>query len=334
MKRLFLLLGFLFFASPAHATNAVYVSQSGAGVQSGVSCLTAVPASYFNSSANWNGSPTGIQIGPNTTVHLCGTISSTLIAQGSGAAGNPIIILFEPGAKISQPICPATGCLNLDGKTDITVDGNGVLDSFGHLQTVNGIIESTANGSAFPGRTANSRCAEADSSNRVTFQKIEVQNCYVHVVSPLDTTPSAPDPTGIHAAGALTFKVLHSIIHDANWAIYAGNGVGPIEVGWTEIYNIDHGLAVGVINENFVGVSFHDNHVHDLVNWDTTATACSGNPCYHHDGTHMFKTPGGTGNISQIVISSSLFDGDWGIYNTAMNFTELQSGDQTMYNNS
>jgi hypothetical protein len=322
---------FLAIAKVFGVGNAVYIAQAAAGANDGTSCANAKIATYFNTIGNWSATPSGIQIGPDTIVHLCGVISTTLTAQGNGSSGHPVIILFETGAKLSQAVCPATGCLNLDSHTDFTVDGGGAVDAFGHLQTTNGIIESTANGSSLANQVAASRCAEADSSTRVTFQNILVQNCYVHVVSPLDTAPSAPDPTAIHAAGAITFKVLHSIIHDANWAVYTGNGVGPVEVGWTEMYNIDHGLAVGVVTESFVGVTFHDNRVHDPVNWDTTLTACGGNPCYHHDGVHLFKTS--TGHINSIAIYNNVFDGDWGQFTTAQVYNELSDGDETLYNN-
>ena len=104
------------------SANDVYISQSGSGGANGSSCSNAYPASFFNSSANWGAAET--QIGPGTTAHLCGTIGTSLTAQGNGASGNPVTILFESGAKLSQPVCNAmTGCLSLNGRSFMVVDG-------------------------------------------------------------------------------------------------------------------------------------------------------------------------------------------------------------------
>ena len=314
--------------NPAPSGTNFYIANSSAGSGTGADCANALSYTFFNNSANWGGGSG--HIAPASNVHVCGTISNTLTVAGNGSNGSPVALVFESGGKLSQAVCPFTGCLNIDGHSDIYVDGFGTVDGFGHLSTPQGTIEATANGSTLANQVANSRCIQADSSIRVTITRLLVQNCYVHTLT-TDTVPSAPDPTAIHAAGAQTFKVMNSIIHDANWAVYGGNGVGPIEVGFTELYHIDHGLAVGVVNETFTGASLHDSHMHDPANWDTTLTACSGNPCYHHDGTHMYRV--GTGHIYNINTYNNVFDGDWGDFTTAQIYTELADGTQNIWNN-
>src|ERR1017187_2879848 len=71
----------------------VYVAQTAAGSANGSSCANAYALTFFNTSVNW-GSGTS-QIGAGTTVHLCGTISSPLSAQGSGISGSPVTIVFD-----------------------------------------------------------------------------------------------------------------------------------------------------------------------------------------------------------------------------------------------
>src|SRR5882724_11123833 len=116
------------------SANDIYIGQSGSGGANGSSCSNAYPASFFNTSSNWGSADT--QIGPGTTAHLCGTIGTSLTAQGNGVSGNLVTILFEAGAKLSQPVCNAmTGCLSLNGRNYVTVDGGS-----------NGVIENTANG--------------------------------------------------------------------------------------------------------------------------------------------------------------------------------------------
>lgn len=121
--------------------NAVYIAQTQQGTGSGLDAADAKAVTYFNTGSNWtSGTPTGIQIGPGTTVHLCGTISTPLTVQGSGASGNPVTIFFEPNAVMSAaswPLNPSTGAVGLGAAINgyvvdyITVDGgtNGQINA-------------------------------------------------------------------------------------------------------------------------------------------------------------------------------------------------------------
>src|SRR4029450_8622175 len=99
MRRLLLLLALVLLpALPAYA-NDVYITQAGAGTQAGTSCANAKPLSYFNTAANWSATPTGILIGPDTTVHVCGTNTvaggaNALDVKGSGTSGHPVTVFF------------------------------------------------------------------------------------------------------------------------------------------------------------------------------------------------------------------------------------------------
>jgi len=72
----------------AASAGTVYVSQSGSG--DGSSCSSARSAAWFNSSSNWGSGAT--QIGPGTTVRLCGTITTGLTFQGNGSSSAPITL--------------------------------------------------------------------------------------------------------------------------------------------------------------------------------------------------------------------------------------------------
>jgi hypothetical protein len=143
MRRLIFVLGLFFIAISAKA-NTVYIASGGTGA--GTSCSSPKDPTYFNTSGNWTtGTPTGIQIGPGTTVHLCGTFtgaagSTLLTAKGSGASGNPITILFEPGAILTAPYWYWGGAIVLSGQSWIVVNG----DINNGRQ---GIIQNTDNGS-------------------------------------------------------------------------------------------------------------------------------------------------------------------------------------------
>src|SRR4051794_23625598 len=92
-------LAFLFMSSVRAAVTDIYLSQSGGGSNFTINCATGSrPASFFNTAGNWPGI-----IGPGTTVHLCGTITSGLNFQGSGTSGSPIT-LDGTGAIMAQQI--------------------------------------------------------------------------------------------------------------------------------------------------------------------------------------------------------------------------------------
>jgi hypothetical protein len=100
----------------------IYIAQSAAGANSGLDCADAHSVSFFNTAANWG--PGAAQIGPGTTAHLCGVITTELTVQASGSGGSPITILFQPNAQVALPACDnSNGCLNINGKSYITIDG-------------------------------------------------------------------------------------------------------------------------------------------------------------------------------------------------------------------
>jgi len=127
----------LLFSASARGED-FYISQTAQGGDTGLDCANAHSVSWFNMSGNW-GTGAG-KISAGDTVHLCGTITTSLVAQASGSSGLPINILFETDAKISKAVCGSNGCINTNSKTYITIDGG-----------TNGIIESTTMGTGLAG---------------------------------------------------------------------------------------------------------------------------------------------------------------------------------------
>src|ERR1700693_5252566 len=144
-----LLLGMVMGSGTARA-NDIYLAQSAAGANNGSSCANAYPYTFFNAAGNWGGAAN--QIGPGTTVHLCGTLTcptngSLLTAQGSGAAGNPVTILFDTatGGNIKSPAC--SNFIILDGKNHFIVDGGTTCGYINGADVAcSGQIQNTANG--------------------------------------------------------------------------------------------------------------------------------------------------------------------------------------------
>jgi hypothetical protein len=80
----------LLSANSARAASAIYIAQNAQGLADGANCANAHAASWFNSASNWGSGST--QINAGSTIYLCGSISSNLTFQGSGASGNPITV--------------------------------------------------------------------------------------------------------------------------------------------------------------------------------------------------------------------------------------------------
>ena len=93
-----LLMMFVFAVTVFSSASDIYVAQNTTGGNTGADCADAHSAAWFNTPANWGSG--GNQIGPGTTVHLCGVFTGTagatmLTIQGSGSNGNPVTIKFE-----------------------------------------------------------------------------------------------------------------------------------------------------------------------------------------------------------------------------------------------
>lgn len=239
-------------------TADVYVAQTSAGANDGTSCANAKAYTFFNDASQWGAGKT---IAPGKTVGLCGTITTSLIAQGSGSAGAPITILWGSGAKLSQPACPPTGCFNTNSQTYLTLDGG-----------VNGIVESTDNGSIL-GSQSISRGIVAMPCNNCTFTNLTIQNIYVHA-----GTGDEIDHTQMNA---IKFRGLHitisnNTIHDAGFALQnpMSAGDGDVHVTGNTIYHADHGYVPTGVNGSSLGGSlwYDHNHFYDPSNWGTSQT--------------------------------------------------------------
>lgn len=288
----------------------LYVAQSAAGGDTGANCANAHAVSWFNTAANW-GAGAG-KISPGDTAHLCGTISSPLTVQASGNAGAPVTVLAEPGADVSEPVCPTSGCINTNGKTNIVLDGGDV-----------GTIEDTANGTNLANQSA-SVGVFGSGCDGCVVQNWTIRNIYVHA----GLADAAIDQTAVNAVKVTgnNLSINNNVIHDAGWAIYTTSICNDtVRVFDNNIYNIDHGWALGQNGTACTHATayFNSNHVHDTANWDTTANQ------YHHDGLHCFTsgTSGVAMHFDNFYIYDNTFDGDWGNKHTTSHiFLEGGSG--------
>lgn len=328
--RKYLILLCLLWGVQARAANAVYTAQTSAGANDGSSCANAKAVAYFNTAGSWSATPTGIQIGPGTTVHLCGTITSTLTFQGNGTAGNSITLFFETGAKLSQAFCGAGGgssCLDASGKSWFVLDGGvpcGVNSSGIAISeaTCNGIIEANANGTSLANQNGENSGITVNGATNFEIKNLDVRNIYVRT----STTDSHPDagnnerPYAIDISGASNYSIHDGKAHDANWAltsITCSGNISNISIYNEDIYNDNHGVAFGLCHNSATTVTLYNDHFGSMVNWDDT----TGNNQYHHDSFHGYVNYH-DGGLTGLSIYSSTFDGNVGVTNTGFIFLE------------
>jgi hypothetical protein len=304
---LFLLLGCAHNASAA-ASN-VYISQSGGG--SGSSCSDALSVAWFNAAGNWGSGST--QIGPGSTVHLCGTFTAAAGAtnyfatQGNGASGSPVTILFESGANLTAPYWggPAIYVAN----NYITIDGRGT-----------GIIQATANGTGLTYQQGGA-CIQGYGASNFLVQNLTCANIYVHTCTATSCTDGNTNGVGIYAYGGNNVQFKNNTVHDTHWAYVWGSIGGAIsngQIGPSNIaYNVDHAFVVSIGNGtvgSITGAYVYGNHAYNFANWDDS------NNNNHHDGVHVFDFANGA--MSQVYVYNNKFDGNWGTHNNAAIYIE------------
>lgn len=304
----FVVLGILGRGSTASAKD-IYISQSGTG--SGTSCADTLPASWFNNSANWGSGST--QIGPGTTVHLCGTFTGTagstmLTFHGSGTSGNPITLLFESGANLTAPYWSTNGAINTNGNSWLVVNG----DITGGRQ---GIIQNTVNGTGLANQQT-SRGIFADNCANCTVENLTIANLYVHTATS-DSVVGGSSVNCVRDVGGNNFTIANLLCHDAGWGILATSS--NFTLSNSEIYNVDHGVADALTGSGtLTSINIYANHIHDYAAWDTSSNS------YHHDGIHIWANSGA--QVSAGNIYNNLFDGDVGANVTAHIYIETVSG--------
>jgi hypothetical protein len=296
------------------ATN-IYITQDG----SSKGACTASPhnAAWFNSSSNWGGGTS--QIGPGTTVLLCGTISSPLTVQGSGTSSAPLTISFDTNASITIPVCPSSGCLNIANQSYVIVDGGTACGWVSQAQVAcNGSVQATASGSAYGNGGTSSFGIEASNCSYCEVRNLQIANIYQHTSS--NDTPGgdfrAIDQAGLTSAGA-TFKVHNNVLHDsADGFDYIPGSSGDNGMYYYNNYSYNMGAHGNIANNNngtITGAQIHDNYFGSTANWDSPG-------CFnHHNSFHVFSY---VQTASGIQYYNNTIGGNWGNCPTSELFFE------------
>jgi hypothetical protein len=321
---------FVILTAGFSAASDIYVAQNAAGGNTGTDCADAHAASWFNSSSNW-GSSFG-QIGAGTTVHLCGTLTSSITAHGSGSSSSPITILFDAATNgnITMPAIPSNGAIVIDGLSNITIDGNNQV----------GVIQSTNNGSPQGGYSnqVGSTAISASGSSNIEVRYLQCSNLYVHTTSSDNPSFGAPHPVCVYFPnGGGTITIEHNVFNYCAWCANGDVGSsGTLIMHDNVCENFDHCLGMGLQSDTAKvegPVYFYNNDVHDPVAWDTTSNE------YHHDGIHLFAYCSNGSSYcagtywNNVYIYNNHFHGDPGQNFNSWIFNEENIHNEWVFNN-
>ncbi|MGC8494226.1 MAG: hypothetical protein ACP5SH_21075 [Syntrophobacteraceae bacterium] len=286
-----------------------YIAQSASGTADGSSCANASACAWFNNASNWANPKQIGKIGPGDTVHICGTVTNPndmtdplLVARGNGWPGAPITILWEAGAKLTQPAGPLFDSAD---HNYLTLDGG-----------MGGIVENTQNGDQLEYQFPTKAITMSGIGNEV--RNLIIQNIYIHVSPNNKPAGWNTSPMGVYAypmSGGLSID--HCVFSNVAFAIDVAPspGASGLYIHDNSFTKYDHGVAFGGANPpGFSGIEIYNNIFGSTANWDTAQNN------WHHDGIHLFQAPGAT--ISNIRIFNNTFDGNWGANNTSHIYLE------------
>lgn len=293
----------LFLTSYSFASvSAIYYAPTAAGGNDGTSCANAYAyndgTNGFNVVGKWGAGST--QIGQDTVIHICGGTYSgalngnLLTFQASGASGHPIILQVDAAATFTSPAWSgSTGAINTNSQTWLT------------LSLSNLTITNSANGDGLANQQI-SVGINAYACHNCIIEGAIISNIYVAI-------QNYSSPLGGTAAqmNAITYSGQNGIlrnnsIDDCGWCLYANyaNGDTNLQIYGNDISNWGHAAMFATGGANSCSAPcllFHDNNIHDNVNWE--AAGCP----YHNDGLHTFGTTGST--MSGIYFYNNWFHG-------------------------
>ena len=324
----------------------VYIAQTAQGSNNGTSCANAYAVTFFNTAGNW-GSGTG-QIGPGTTVHLCGTISvanggSGLTFQGSGLSGQPITLKWETGASVTAHYCGIasndSGCVIVSTpaqpRSYIVLDGG-----------TNGSIVHTSNGTGLTYQQE-TQAIEMESCTNCEVKNLAISNLYVE--SGGDATVDATEVRCITWSGSNN-SIHGNTFNYVGWCLFnqLTNGDTNNSVYNNTLGNVAHGLYItGTGSVSASNFYFYGNSISGYATWDTSGCV------YHNDGIHSsssasppyqslspmyiynntFSGPTGSCISSQIFLSPDTYNStSQGIVRQAYIFNNVFSADAPAYN--
>ena len=292
-------------------TPTVYVAQTAAGSGNASSCANAEGVATLNANTHSDWSAGNV-------IGLCGAITSEITAAGSGTRSRPIVVYWEPNAKMSLSAASCTGtdssCFDLSGASYVTLDGG-----------ANGVLQVTDNGDKSAHNYPIRGIQLGGSGN--TIEYMTIKNIYVKHYN----TEVSTNAVGIWSANATNFTI------DRNTLSQAGNegliitnsqATASMTISNNDISGDNWAIASADSTSAAQGpIYIFGNRIHDLSNWDDPSDA------NHHNGIFCY-TSGGTTYDPPITfyIYNNLFSGDPGAHATSWVDIQGCSNDTSAYN--
>jgi len=311
------------------AASNIYIAQSATGNANGADCADAYAYTFFNAAGNWGGGSN--QIGPGTTVHICGTITGAagqdgLTFHGGGTSGSPITLLFEPNAVMTSPawgnVNGGDAAIVCSSDSYIVVDGG-----------ANGVIQNTANGTSL----ANHQYSSGVVGTNCPYSEVRnltVKNIYINQGSSSGATDVAGASTqGIMFSGNSTAESIHNntlsqmksgIIVSADPNADSSN----LQIYGNNINDMDWGINVGGGDAGDIAdnISIHDNTITNWTNWQFPTNA------YHQDGIILFNYATGSKTLTATLYNNYIY-GDLGVGSPTGFIYCAQNASCVIYNN-
>lgn len=310
IKILLLVVALILAATNLYAAD-YYIAQTAAGSGDGSACANADALADLT----WG---TGNMVEAGDTLHLCGTLTSTLTIGASGTSGSPITIQFESGSKFSKAYWGTTtsAAIYANGRSYITIDGNST-----------GIIENTANGDGLANQQESNGIDVTGGSNWIV-KDLTIQNLYVHTYG----TNSSTRARGARFTDTSSVSVYGNTIHDCYYGVNAGtsgSAVTNINIYSNTISACSTAVvtALGNAGTSLDGVNIYNNTLTMGLNW----WAASGEN--HIDGIHVWGVSGSTSPVSNLKIYNNIIDGDPSTSSTAPIYIEYNVLGPQIYNN-
>jgi hypothetical protein len=323
------------FTTTFSSATDIYIAQTAAGGNNGADCADAFAVNFFNTASNW-GSNLG-QIGPGTTVHLCGIFTAPagsngyLAFQGSGNNGNPVTLLFESGAILTATYWGGAA-IQLGSNSYITVNGGS-----------NGIIQATANGTGLANKQDGGIGINTTGKvSNITIENLSISNIYQHTCNePVSncTDQGAQNTYGIRLLVGSNISVHNNTVHDMKWAVFLAYGYGGttssgLNVYSNTLYDMDHGVVYGdssanaVLSSSNCSSAIYYNDFSAMQPWDASGDV------NHHDGTHLWANNASSGaSYSGVCVYSNYFHGDAGATDNTIFGMESYGNGNYAFNN-
>jgi len=299
---------------PAYAGD-YYIAQTAAGSGNGSSEANADAIADLT----WGN---GNMVDAGDTLHLCGTITSTLTIGADGTSENPITIIFETGAKFSKAYWGSTTSAAIvnSGHDYIVINGG-----------TTGIIESTDNGTALTNQQAVTGIYMIGTTG-CEIKNLTLQNLYVRTP---DSDDSHQNSMGIYGSNNNSLSIHDNTIEDVRYGICCAASSGGNKSG-LDIYNNDLSrMSTGIVVRldgavDYANVDIYGNTIYDFYVWDGEWNG--GTTWNHNDGIHTWGNYSGN-TLGPLNIYNNKIGGDFGEHTTSWIYLTDYTLPVTIYNN-